>query len=53
MSVNDILNFTAEFSVEINDSTGFCIDRATKPPTFWSAISNLWQSINVNWQSLE
>jgi hypothetical protein len=54
MAVNNILNFTAQFSVEINDSAGFFIDRKTnKTPTFWSGISTLWQSINVNWQSLE
>ena len=53
IAVNDVLNFTAEFSVETNDSTGFYINRITKPPLLWSGISNLWQSINVNWQSLE
>jgi hypothetical protein len=54
MAVNDVLNFTAEFSVETNDSVGFLIDRKTvKTPLLWSAISNLWSGINVNWQSLE
>lgn len=54
MTVNDVLNFTASFSVETNDSAGFCIDRkTTKFPSIWSAISNIWSSINVNWQSLE
>jgi hypothetical protein len=54
MAVNDVLNFTAEFSVETNDSAGFLIDRKTvKTPLLWSAISNLWSGINVNWQSLE
>jgi hypothetical protein len=54
MAVNDVLNFTAEFSVETNDSAGFLIDRKTvKNPLLWSAISNLWSGINVNWLSLE
>ena len=50
--VNNILNFTAQFSVETNDSKGFYIDRIVKP-TIWSTISRLWNAINVNWQSLE
>lgn len=53
MAVNDILNFTAQFSVETTDSNGFYINRITKLPLLWSGISNLWNSINVNWQSLE
>jgi len=54
MTVNDVLNFTASFSVETNDSAGFYIDRkTTKFPSIWSAISNIWSSININWQSLE
>ena len=52
VAVNNILNFTAQFSVETNDSKGFYIDRIVKP-TIWSTISRLWNAINVNWQSLE
>ena len=52
IAINNIINFTAQFSVETNDSKGFFIDRITKP-TLWNTIPNLWSSINVNWQSLE
>jgi hypothetical protein len=52
IAVNNILNFTAQFSVETNDSKGFYIDRIVKP-TLWNTISRLWSAINVNWQSLE
>ena len=52
VAVNNILNFTAQFSVETNDSKGFYIDRIVVP-TLWDTISSLWSSINVNWQFLE
>lgn len=52
--LNNNMNFSAQFSVEITDSNGFFIDRSVRflyGP--WSGINFIWQDLQVNWITFE
>ena len=55
MAVNDVLNFNAQFSVEVSDyNGGFCIDRSIKKSLLlWNSINSIWNNISTTWQLLQ
>jgi hypothetical protein len=50
MQVNDIMNFSASFSVEILDYTGFFINRSISQSSFWPSLSQIWNNFNIIWK---
>ncbi|MEY4333700.1 MAG: hypothetical protein RLZZ196_2443, partial [Bacteroidota bacterium] len=50
MQVNDIMNFSASFSVEILNNSGFLISRKVDGLSYWDSIDTLWNSTNITWQ---
>lgn len=51
LKINDIMQFNAAFSFEINDASGFAIKRLIQSSTAWQDISSLWQNLTVNWSA--
>ena len=54
LKINDIMQFNAAFSFEINDASGFAIKRLIESgysSTAWQDISSLWQNLTVNWSA--
>jgi hypothetical protein len=52
--LNNNMSFSAQFSVEITDSSGFLIDRSVKYSYGpWSGINLIWQALEVNWKMVE
>jgi hypothetical protein len=52
MSVNEILQFNANFSFEANETGGFLMKRNIPAGAIWSGINSIWQNISVNWNDL-
>jgi len=53
MQVNGEMSFNAAFSFQANETGGFFTKREIYLQTpIWRNISDLWQSININWNSL-
>ena len=50
MQVNEIMNFSASFSVEISNSDGFYISRSLSGVERWDSINDLWSTSNIIWQ---
>lgn len=50
MQVNDVMNFSASFSVEILNNSGFFISRKVDGLRYWDSIDTLWNSTNITWQ---
>ena len=50
MQVNEIMNFSASFSVDITSTDGFFISRAVSRVEVWSSIDDLWSTTNIIWQ---
>ena len=50
MQVNEIMNFSASFSVEINNNDGFYISRLVSGSDYWGSIDDLWSVSNIIWQ---
>jgi hypothetical protein len=48
--INDIMNFTASFSIEILNNSGFSISRRAERITRWDSVETLWNSTNITWQ---
>jgi hypothetical protein len=50
MQVNEIMNFSASFSVEMANETGFFIARIVSGASYWNSIEDLWSTSNIIWQ---
>jgi hypothetical protein len=49
MSVNDIMNFSASFSVELSNDKNFYFGRAMESDR-WRDVKDLWSVSNITWQ---
>lgn len=50
MQVNNIMNFSASFSVEIINESGFYISRYVSGSEYWDSVQDLWSLSNITWQ---
>ena len=50
MQVNEIMNFSASFSVDITSTDGFFISRQISVSDYWSSVDDLWSVNNIIWQ---
>lgn len=50
MQVNDTMNFSASFSVELSNNDGFYISRYLSDIEKWDSINDLWSTSNIIWQ---
>jgi hypothetical protein len=50
MQVNEIMNFSASFSVDITSTGGFFISRSLPNLENWINTNSLWQETNITWQ---
>ena len=50
MQVNEIMNFSASFSVDITSTGGFFISRQISELNFWASTNDLWSVNNIIWQ---
>ena len=48
--VNEIINFSASFSVELSNNDGFYMSRIMSGVEVWDSINDLWSTTNIIWQ---
>ena len=52
MSVNNVMQFNASFSFEVNEQTGWFAKRMVNTGYLWQNVDDLWQNLTVNWSQI-